>query len=177
MLYLSRCIPKCLLYCYQKESFLPPFIYMRWSYLLVWNFSSWISNAKTLLIHLHGTPSILTLLYLPRNYISYLLYSCQFLSRSSLFMKLPTSRCMHMICLFLRKMHIVITCIFHRGLAHAQYTKFPEGFTFGVATAAHQIEGAWNVSGKEPFIFSSTYIRFTFIIPTVTNHTTEHFTT
>lgn len=65
---------------------------------------------------------------------------------------------------FLRNMHIVITCIFHRGLAHAQYTKFPEGFTFGVATAAHQIEGAWNVSGKEPFIFSSTYIRFTFII-------------
>ncbi|XP_068626681.1 myrosinase 1-like isoform X1 [Battus philenor] len=34
------------------------------------------------------------------------------------------------------------------SLSQAHYTKFPKGFTFGVATASHQIEGAWNVSGK-----------------------------
>ncbi|XP_061385959.1 myrosinase 1-like [Danaus plexippus] len=41
---------------------------------------------------------------------------------------------------------IALLALVHSG--HAQYTKFPEGFTFGVATAAHQIEGSWNVSGK-----------------------------
>ncbi|XP_063375634.1 myrosinase 1-like isoform X3 [Cydia amplana] len=38
-----------------------------------------------------------------------------------------------------------ILALCHFGAAHI---KFPDGFTFGVATAAHQIEGAWNVSGK-----------------------------
>lgn len=30
--------------------------------------------------------------------------------------------------------------------------KFPPGFLFGTATAAYQIEGAWNVDGNSPFI-------------------------
>lgn len=31
--------------------------------------------------------------------------------------------------------------------------KFPNGFLFGAATAAHQVEGAWNVSGKGPSVW------------------------
>ncbi|XP_063700405.1 myrosinase 1-like [Culicoides brevitarsis] len=32
-------------------------------------------------------------------------------------------------------------------------TQFPASFKFGVATAAYQIEGAWNVSGKSPSVW------------------------
>lgn len=28
------------------------------------------------------------------------------------------------------------------------YGKFPEGFSWGTATASYQIEGAWNASGE-----------------------------
>ncbi|KOB70293.1 Glucosidase [Operophtera brumata] len=44
----------------------------------------------------------------------------------------------------------------------AGYTKFPEGFTFGVATAAHQIEGAWNMiaDGSNGDVACDSYNRY-----------------
>lgn len=36
--------------------------------------------------------------------------------------------------------------------------KLPKDFAIGAATAAYQIEGAWNISGKPLEIFSIKYI-------------------
>lgn len=39
--------------------------------------------------------------------------------------------------------------------------RFPDDFLFGISTAAHQVEGAWNIDGKGP----STWDEFTHAQP------------
>lgn len=60
----------------------------------------------------------------------------------------------------------LLTCVLVvivASLAAAQHAKddpflygsFPDGFFWGSATAAYQIEGAWNVSGKSAVLINN----------------------
>lgn len=48
-------------------------------------------------------------------------------------------------------------------------TKFPDDFLFGTATAAYQVEGAWNKDGKGPSIWDTFVHNFPMLIKDHTN--------
>jgi hypothetical protein len=51
---------------------------------------------------------------------------------------------------------IFLTVVWAVGHIHASQRKFPDGFIFGAATSAYQVEGAWNETGESQFKRSET---------------------
>jgi Glycosyl hydrolase family 1 len=49
---------------------------------------------------------------------------------------------------------LVLSAIGHTmGQDDFLYGKFPDGFLWGAATAAYQVEGAWNADGNNNLVF------------------------
>ncbi|XP_038218664.1 myrosinase 1-like [Zerene cesonia] len=55
----------------------------------------------------------------------------------------------------MRASNILVFVISALTLSSCSGRKFPPGFKFGAATAAYQVEGAWNVSDKSPSIWDT----------------------